>query len=149
MLNSVLANFYERDIRKLIEEVNLFGNEENMWRTDGSVKNSCGNLVLHIIGGTNYLIGATLAHTRYVRDRDKEFIRKGVARKELVAQLEDLIPMISETVNSLDIEAEYPLIFDDAKRSNSYVLTQLLLHLNYHLGQINYLRRILESNNHS
>ena len=61
MLNSVLANFYERDIRKLIEEVNLFRNEENLWRTHGSVKNSSGNLVLHIIGGLNHLIGATLA----------------------------------------------------------------------------------------
>ncbi len=51
MLNSVLANFYERDLRKLIEEVNLFRNEGDLWRTHGSVKNSSGNLVLHIIGG--------------------------------------------------------------------------------------------------
>lgn len=28
MLNSVLANFYERDIRKLIEEVDLFRDEK-------------------------------------------------------------------------------------------------------------------------
>ncbi len=144
MLNSVLTNFFERDIRKLIEEVNLFKNEENLWRTQGSVKNSSGNLVLHIIGGLNYLIGATLAHSGYIRDRDQEFIRKGVERKVLVAQLEELIPIINKTVNALDIEAEYPLIFDDAKRSNSYVVTQLSLHLNYHLGQVNYLRRILE-----
>jgi len=144
MLNNVLTNFYERDIRKLIEEVNLFKNEENLWKTQGSLKNSSGNLVLHIIGGLNYLIGATLAHSGYIRDRDQEFIRKGVERKVLVAQLEELIPMINKTVNALDIEAEYPLIFDDAKRSNSYVVMQLSLHLNYHLGQVNYLRRILE-----
>src|SRR5215207_1729843 len=78
MLQNDLSEFYERDIRKLIEEVNLFKSEENLWKTDGSVKNSSGNLVLHIIGGLNYLIGATLAHTGYVRDRDQEFIRKGV-----------------------------------------------------------------------
>src|SRR4051812_22994676 len=104
MLNDVLANFYERDIRKLIEEVNLFRNEENLWRTHGSVKNSSGNLVLHIIGGLNYLIGTTLARTGYVRNRDQEFIRKGVARKELVAQLEELIPMINETLTALTPE---------------------------------------------
>ncbi|HET6544020.1 MAG TPA: DUF1572 family protein [Chryseolinea sp.] len=144
MLNGALVNFYERDIRKLIEEVNLFKNEENLWKTHGSVKNSSGNLVLHIIGGTNHLIGATLAHTGYVRDRDEEFVKKGVPRKDLVGQLEKLIPLINKTVGALDIEADYPLIFDDATRSNSYVLTQLLLHLNYHLGQVNYLRRILE-----
>ena len=147
MLNNVLSNFYERDIRKLIEEVNLFRNEENLWRIQGSVKNSSGNLVLHIIGGMNYLIGATLAQTGYVRDRDQEFIRKGVERKDLIAQLEELIPMINETVNALtpgQIEAEYPIFFDKPKTSTGYVLLQLLVHLNYHLGQVNYLRRILE-----
>jgi hypothetical protein len=147
MLNDILAGFYERDIRKLIEEVNLFNNEEDLWRIQGSVKNSCGNLALHIIGGLNYLIGTTLAHTGYIRNRDQEFIRKGVAREDLVAQLEALIPMIKETVNAFtrdDMQAEYPIFFDKPNTSVSYVLVQLLLHLNYHLGQVNYLRRILE-----
>jgi hypothetical protein len=146
-LNNVLANFYERDIRKLIEEVNLFSNEEDLWKTQGSVKNSGGNLALHIIGGLNYLIGTTLARTGYVRDRDQEFIRKDVARKDLVARLEELIPMINQTLNALtaeQMEAEYPIFFDKPKTSVSYVLVQLLAHLNYHLGQVNYLRRIFD-----
>jgi hypothetical protein len=147
MLNSILSNFYERDLRKLIEEISLFRNEENLWRTQGSVKNASGNLVLHIIGGLNHLIGATLAHTGYVRDRDQEFSQKGVERKVLVAQLEELILMINGTVNALtqeQMEAEYPIFFDSPKTTTSYVLLQLLLHLNYHLGQVNYLRRMLE-----
>ena len=147
MLNSILAGFYERDLRKLIEEINLFRDEENLWKTYGSIKNSSGNLVLHLIGGMNYLIGATLAQTGYVRDRDQEFVRKGVDRKVLVAQLEELIVMISKTLNTLteeSMEAEYPIFFDQPKTSTSYVLTQLLVHLNYHLGQVNYLRRVLE-----
>ena len=68
MLNSILANFYERDLRKLIDEVNLFQNEEDLWRTRGTVKNSSGNLVLHLIGGLNYFVGTNLAHTGYVRN---------------------------------------------------------------------------------
>ena len=147
MLSDILANFYERDIRKLIEEVNLFTNEEDLWRTHGSVKNPGGNLVLHIIGGLNHFIGATLAHTGYVRNRDQEFISKGIERKHLVAQLKELIPMINETLNALtreQMEAEYPIFFDKPKTSTSYVLVQLLAHLNYHLGQVNYLRRLLE-----
>ena len=144
MLNTTLATFYGRDIRKLIDELNLFKDEANLWRTIGSVKNSAGNLALHIIGGTNYLFGTTLAHTGYARNRDQEFSSKGVNRKELVDQLAALIPLINNTLSTLDMNAEYPLIFDDAKRTNTYVLTQLALHLNYHLGQVNYLRRILE-----
>ena len=147
MLNTILANFYERDLRKLIEEVNLFQNEENLWETRGTVKNSSGNLVLHIIGGLNYFFGALLAHTAYVRERDKEFSRKGVPRKELITQLEMLIPLINKTLSSFtesQMAAEFPIMFDDAKNSNSYVLVRLLAHLDYHLGQVNYLRRILE-----
>lgn len=147
MLNTILANFYERDFQKLIEEINLFQNEENLWKTQGSVKNSAGNLVLHIIGGTNYLIGTLLAKTGYVRDRDLEFSQKDVKRKALIAELEKLIEMVKNTLNGFseaEMEAIYPLIFDGAKRSNSYLLVQLLAHLNYHLGQINYLRRVLE-----
>jgi hypothetical protein len=144
MLNNILAGFYERDIRKLIEEVNLFKDEANLWRTTGSVKNSCGNLVLHVVGGTNYLVGTIIVNTGYVRNRDEEFIKKGIARSELIARLEQLIPMINHALGAVDMDAEYPLIFDDDKRSNSYLLVQLLAHLNYHLGQVNYLRRILE-----
>jgi len=147
MLNNILAKFYERDLRKLIEEINLFKNEEDLWKTAGSVKNSCGNLALHLIGGLNYLIGATLAQTNYVRNRDQEFIRKDVERKELVAQLEELISLINQTLTALtseQMEVEFPIFFDKPKTSVSYVLVQLLAHLNYHLGQVNYLRRVLE-----
>ena len=147
MVNNVLANLYERDLRKLIEEVNLFQNEENLWKTTGTVKNSSGNLTLHIIGGLNHFVGATLANSGYVRDRPQEFARKGVPRHELVAQLEILIPLIRSTLNDLSdaqMDAEFPILFDDAHNSNSYVLIRMYAHLDYHLGQINYLRRILE-----
>ena len=146
MLNSMLVSFYERDLRKVIEELNQFKNEADLWRTQGSVKNSSGNLVLHLIGGMNYHIGANMGHTGYVRDREQEFSRKGVERKVLVDQLETLMAMIGKTVNAMtpeDMEAEYPMVFDGEKRTNSYMLVQLLAHLNYHLGQVNYLRRII------
>jgi len=147
MLNNTLANFYERDMRRLIEEINLFNDEGNLWKTAGKIKNSSGNLVLHIVGGTNYLIGTMLAKTGYVRNRDQEFIIKDVPRNELVAQLEELMLMINKTLSTFDderMEAEYPIMFDDMKVPNSYVLIRLAIHLNYHLGQVNYLRRVLE-----
>lgn len=149
MPQKILANFYERDIRRLVEEVNLFRDEGNLWKIQGSVKNSCGNLVLHIVGGTNHLIGATLAKTGYKRDREQEFLQTDVDRKELIAALEALIPMINVTLDAFTaerLEADYPFPFDNKVVSNSYVLIQLLVHLNYHLGQVNYLRRVLEGN---
>jgi hypothetical protein len=144
LFNSTLADFYERDIRKLIDEINLFNNEANLWRTHGSITNAAGNLALHIIGGSNHLFGAIVAKTGYVRNRPEEFAKKGVPRQMIVVDLEKLISLIRNTLNSVDLEGEYPIPFDDAKRTNGYVMVQLLAHLNYHLGQVNYLRRMLE-----
>jgi len=147
MLNTILANFYGRDLRKFIDEINSFRNEEDLWKMLGTIRNSSGNLALHIIGGLNYLIGTNLARTGYVRNRDQEFTQKGVPKQQLVDQLEQLIPMITNTLNAFtptQMEEKYPLMFDGAPNSNAYVLTTLLAHLNYHLGQVNYLRRMLE-----
>lgn len=147
MTNIEFSNLFERDIRKLIEEINLFTNEENLWKTSGSIKNSCGNLALHIIGGLNYLIGTTLSHTGYMRNREQEFSDKGIAKKLIVDQLEEVVVVINKTLNELtpvQMELPYPQFFDKEGASISYVLTQLLLHLNYHLGQVNYLRRSFE-----
>ncbi|MGN8067461.1 DinB family protein [Mucilaginibacter sp. 22184] len=147
MLNDVLAGFYGRDLRKLIEEVNLFKSEDDLWRIQGTVKNPAGNLVLHLIGGLNHLIGATLAKSGYIRNRDEEFTRKGVKREELTSGLEELILLINRTINNLtpeQMEKEFPIFFDKPHTSVSYVLIQLLAHLNYHLGQVNYIRRVLE-----
>jgi hypothetical protein len=105
MKNNELANLYERDIHKLIEEINSFKKDENLWKTCGTIKNSSGNLALHIIGGLNYLIGATLAHTGYVRNRDLEFTDKGIDRKRIVEQLEELIPNYQQSNKPADAAA--------------------------------------------
>src|SRR5690606_39572164 len=97
-MNNILADFYERDIRKLIEEVRLFKNEENLWKKEGHVPNSCGNLALHIIGNLNHFIGATLAATGYVRDRDSEFTKRDVPRDRKSTRLNSSHVKISYAV---------------------------------------------------
>ena len=144
MSGNLLAQFYERDLHRLADEINQFQQEENLWRTVRGIKNSCGNLALHLIGGTRYLVGHQLAHTGYQRNRELEFTRKNVPRAELIGQLNEVALMVADVLKKQDLEADYPIPFDDAVRTNGYVLTQLALHLNYHLGQVNYLRRILE-----
>ena len=147
MTTNELTDMYERDIRRFIEELGLFTSEENVWKTTGSIKNPAGNLALHIVGGLNHHIGATLAGTGYIRDRDREFSDKGISRNLLVEELRKLIPLISQTIIPLtpeQLNSPFPKFFDKESASTSYVLTQLLLHLNYHLGQVNYLRRALE-----
>ena len=139
--------FYQRDIQRIIDEIALFKDEANIWKICGSTKNSAGNLVLHLIGGLNYLIGTNLFHTGYVRNRDAEFTTKGIEKEQLMEQLKELNSMIGKAISSLTeekLDSSFPIFFDKENATVNYVLIQLLLHLNYHLGQINYLRRILE-----
>jgi len=147
MTTAVLARLYKRDIEKLINELNLFNYEENLWKTTGSINNSCGNLTLHMIGGLNFHIGVTLAKIDFSRNRDQEFIKKGISRKSLTDQLNALISLTVDTITSMSDEqlsGPHPKLYDGERETISYVLTQILLHLNYHLGQVNYLRRTLE-----
>ena len=139
--------FYQRDIQRVIDEIGLFKDEANIWKIGGSIKNSAGNLVLHLTGGLNYLIGTNLSNTGYVRNRDAEFTIKGVDKEQLIEQLQELKSMIDKTISSLteeQLESSFPIFFDKENATIRYVLIQLLLHLNYHLGQINYLRRMFE-----
>lgn len=139
--------FYQRDIQRVIDEIGLFKDEANIWKIGGSIKNSAGNLALHLTGGLNYLIGTNLSNTGYVRNRDAEFTIKGVDKEQLIEQLKELNSMIDKTISSLteeQLESSFPIFFDKENATIRYVLIQLLLHLNYHLGQINYLRRMFE-----
>ena len=147
MLTGILSEFYERDIRNLIDEIRQFKNEDNLWKVAGTIKNSAGNLVLHLTGGTNFLIGATLGNSGYVRNRDEEFSVKDIPRESLIAGLEALIETVKKTISNLGpdgLQQKYPIFFDKPDVSVQYVLIQLLAHLNYHMGQINYIRRLLE-----
>jgi hypothetical protein len=109
----------------------LFKDEANIWKVAGAVKNSAGNLALHLSGGLNYLIGSNLSNTGYVRNRDAEFTTKGIQRGQLIEQLKELNSMIDKTLSSLtkeQLERSFPIFFDKENATINYVLVQLLLH---------------------
>jgi len=146
MINSI-TELFERDLLKLRDELNNFKNEENLWRKADGITNTAGNLALHLIGNLNYHVGALLGNTGYVRNREQEFTLTGVAREKITTDIEDLIKVLKIAIPALtapQLEAKYPLEFYGPKSTEFYLL-HFYGHLNYHLGQINYLRRILEA----
>ena len=148
MLIRVLIELFDRDLDKLIAEVKAFRREENLWHVDGDVKNSSGNLVLHLVGNLNHFIGATLGNTGYVRERDREFSDKDVPREMLIRKVEETALTVRDVLSGLDpatLNQPYPLrVFDDEEMTTTFFLVHLTTHLNYHLGQINYLRRLCD-----
>ena len=147
MLTQNLTVIITRDLQKLKSELELYQDEANIWKVDKNIANTAGNLCLHLVGNLNTYIGATLGNTGYVRNRDAEFSLKNVSRKELTKKIEATIAMINTVLPAVDektLKDEYPMLVLKEKTSTEYFLVHLAVHLGYHLGQVNYHRRLLD-----
>ncbi len=147
MITESLKSLYNRDLNKLKAEIEAYQHEAVIWKTDKNISNSAGNLCLHLIGNLSHFIGAQLGNTGYIRNRELEFSLKNIPRSELTENIEALQSMINTVLGSLnpeDLEKEYPLIVFEDKMTTGYFLIHLITHLDYHLGQINYHRRLLD-----
>jgi uncharacterized damage-inducible protein DinB len=105
--------------------------------------------VLHLVGNLNHFIGATLGSTGYVRNRELEFSQKNVPVDELINKIDSTIVVVDETLNKLSdgiLDELFPVPFADQKVTTMHMLTHLVTHLSYHLGQINYYRRLYDKN---
>ncbi len=143
----VLQKLFKRDLQKLKQEIELYRDEANLWKVDKSILNSGGNLCLHLIGNLNAFIGAAIGNTGYVRQRDREFSDKDVPRSELVKMIDETILIVEQSLHQLTAEewkGEFPLKVFAEKTSLEYMLMHLSTHLAYHLGQLNYHRRLLD-----
>ena len=146
MIHQSLPELYERDLLKLKEEIGLYKNESDLWHIKNEISNSAGNLCLHLIGNLNHFIGATLGNSGFVRNRDAEFRTKNVPQAQLLTDLDKVTALVKNTLGKLtaeDYEKTFPLMKHDKVVTTEHMLLHLLTHLSYHLGQINYHRRLI------
>jgi len=142
--------FYERDINRLIAELTAYEQDEDIWTTDGDIKNSAGHLSQHLIGNLNTYIGQAIGKIPYKRNRDAEFGQRQFERHQLVELLKDTLSRIRQTLSPLgekDLDNQFPaeVLFLAEKQTIAFVLTHLLAHFSWHMGQINYHRRLAKT----
>ncbi len=148
MVKDALIEIFVRDLRKLKEEINLYADEKTIWQVKDGISNSAGNLCLHLSGNLHYFIGTILGKNGYVRDRDAEFSLKNIPRADLLKDIDAVILVVTSTLTAIpnaDYELDYPIKKHDEIVKTDYMLLHLLAHLSYHLGQINYHRRLIEN----
>jgi len=136
-----------RDLNRLTNEIESYVNEADLWNQSGDINNTAGNLCLHLCGNLQHFIGTVIGKTNYIRKRDEEFTLKNVPRAELLKQIKDTKLSISTTLESFDnnlMDKNYPIEVFKKPMSHISFLIHLSGHLNYHLGQINYHRRLLK-----
>ena len=141
-----LASLFDRDLAKLSQQIEAFPTDEALWQTLPGVTNPAGNLALHIEGNLREFVGRQLGNLPYERKREIEFSSKGHSRHELSERLAELrrsIPPIIRELSAEQMQMEYPEVVLGAATSTQEFLIHLYGHLNWHLGQIDYLHRIL------
>jgi hypothetical protein len=147
MMKEALLFLYKRDLLQLRKEVEAFKDESNLWRLEGEIKNTAGNLALHLAGNLQHFIGHVLGGSDYQRDREYELTAKNVSRDDLIKEIDAAIATLENVVPKLDESAfnqPYPIKIALGDFTIFQMLVHLQGHLNYHLGQVNYLRRILD-----
>jgi len=148
MLLDNLKTLFIRDLKRVKKEIESYQDERNLWIVDKAISNSGGNLCLHMIGNLKTFIGVGLSKTDYIRKRDLEFSSKNIPRTELIKQLEETMAVVNNSLTNLNpdqLQANFPIKIWDKPTEMEFTLLHLLTHLNYHLGQINYHRRMLDT----
>lgn len=147
---SWIATLLVRELEGFEREVALFSDERLLWQTSPGVTNPVGTLTLHVCGNLQHFVGRVLGGTTYVRDRDYEFRARAVPRAELVAQLrttQHVVRTVLAALSESALAAEYPDTIAGVRTTTGVLLTHLVAHLAFHLGQAGYLRRTLTGEN--
>lgn len=147
MIIETLKTLYARDLNRLKSEIESYKSETAIWKKDAEIPNSAGNLTLHLVGNLNHFIGAEIGKTGYVRNRDLEFSTEFEPRIDLIKRIDETINVVDSALSSLtveDLEKEYPRYDFGHPITFEFFLVHLAMHLSYHLGQINYHRRLLD-----
>lgn len=140
----LFARVLARDLASLRAEVLAYPDDAALWVLPEGAPNAGGTLVLHLCGNLRHFIGAGLGTSGYVRDRDAEFSTRGTSRAELAA----LVHITAAEV-TLTLQRYPPERLDETLTIGQTTLTvragllHLTAHLAYHLGQLDYHRRIV------
>ncbi|WP_294310017.1 DinB family protein [uncultured Chryseobacterium sp.] len=146
MITENIKSLFIRDLNKLKLEIEAYQTEEVIWKIDKNISNSAGNLALHLVGNLSHFVGAILGNSGYIRNRELEFSLKDVPRAELIQQIEkvtETVTLTLENISAEELEKDFPGDPLGYKMTTGYFLIHLFGHLSYHLGQINYHRRML------
>jgi uncharacterized damage-inducible protein DinB len=139
-IHSELISLFTRDLRRVAQEIEAFPTDESLWQTAPGVTNSAGNLALHLEGNLREYIGRQLGGIAYTRQRPLEFSTTGLTRADVAARIDAVRETVIPALAKADLDALFPENVLGQPLTTRQFVFHLLGHLNYHLGQIDYLR---------
>ena len=141
-----ITNVITRELKALRREIESYPNEADLWEIPAGIANPGGNLALHLAGNLQYFVGNVLGKNGYVRNRDAEFASRDVPRAELLREIDHAIAAVEtgmSTISEADLAKPYPEKVGGVSSTTGAFLAHFATHLAYHLGQVDYHRRIM------
>jgi uncharacterized damage-inducible protein DinB len=145
----LIGGLLVRDLHAVQRELDAYASDADCWRLPATIPNSAGTMALHLAGNLRHYVGAVLGGTGYVRDRDAEFARRDVPRAEIRRELDAAIADVGTVMARLtdaQLATTFPQAVAGTHVSTLDMLMHLATHLTYHLGQIDYHRRLAAGN---
>ena len=147
-MKNTFITLFNRDLNRLHKEIEAYTDEAVLWETAEGITNPAGNLCLHLVGNLNEYIGRQIGRIPYQRNRSLEFSASGISQKELLTLIkntQEVVEMSLENMKNEQLSDKYPENVLGYDMTVHYFLVHLNGHLNWHLGQINYHRRLLST----
>ena len=145
-LIETLRFLFHRELAAVRRSIEAYPDEKSLWVERAGLPNTGGNLALHLAGNLQHFLGTTLGKTGYVRDRDSEFALRNVPRPEVLAKLDAADRAIDAAFDRITADS-FGQTFPEQVGGRTIVtqdfVAHLLSHLAYHLGQIDYHRRVV------
>jgi hypothetical protein len=149
MSTADVSRLINRELVSLRDELLAYPNEADMWALPKGLPNSAGNLALHLIGNLRFFVGTQFGATGFVRDRDAEFTSRGVPRAEILKSIETTADEVTRALATLDpsqLDKPFPVELGGNRIQTGLFLQHLASHLAYHLGQVDFHRRVVTGN---
>lgn len=146
MLRTAVQAILRRELGAVRRSVEVYPDDASVWAERKGLPNAAGTLVLHVSGNLQHFVGAVLGRSGYMRDRDAEFSRRGVSRADLLAEVDAAALAVEQGMSAISDEAmsdPYPETIAGRTVATGDFLVHLAAHLAYHLGQIDYHRRVV------
>lgn len=146
MLRATVRTVLLRELRALRRTVEAYPDDAALWAHPPGVPNAGGTIALHVAGNLQHYVGRLLGGTGYVRDRDAEFARRDVPRDEILSELDAAAAAVDAALAERP-DAPLPDRFPEPVAGRTFatadMLVHLAVHLAYHLGQLDYHRRLV------
>lgn len=146
----VIATLILRELRAMRREIESYPDDASLWREAPGITNPGGTLAVHCAGNLRHFVGAVIGKDGYVRDRDAEFSMRGSSRERVIEQLDAAAAAVERALGGLPagaLDGPYPVLVHDRTLRADMLLTHMAVHLGYHLGQLDYHRRMVTGDN--